>query len=63
MNKPNVKTRIQADGYIFIISAYRPVTNQEALIVINEYIQIHNHKPKPGTVITIKTIIGFDDNR
>ena len=64
MESPKVKTvlRDSKNGVRYEVMAYRQLTRQELLGAVRYFnSQRKGGKHKRGTIITIMTIIGFDD--
>lgn len=63
MEMPKVRTEVRNKeaGVTYVIVAYRTITPSEARMAIAAYLkQAGKRRPKPGTVITVQTIIGHD---
>lgn len=65
MNMPNVSNPIQdsQDGVIYDILAYRTLTRAERVMSIRHYLSQQKRKVKPGTKVTIVSIIGLNDSK
>jgi len=62
MEAPNVLNVVndQARGVKYHVMAYRRMTRAELLQAVAMYLSRAKKKPKAGTLVTLVTIIGFD---
>jgi hypothetical protein len=64
MNMPTVSNPIKdtQGGVIYDVLAYRTLTRAERVMSVRQYLSHQKRKAKPGTKVTIVSIIGFDDS-
>lgn len=63
MIAPNVRTTLidSRKGITYLILAYRPISRNEAIACIRNYLaRVGRKKPRHGQQITIMTVIGHD---
>ena len=65
MSMPRVSNPIKdsRSGVIDDILAYCTLTRAERVMSVRQYLSHQKKKTKPGTIVTIVSIIGFDDAR
>lgn len=63
MTLPNVKTTLtdRKNRVTYHILAYRALTRAELMLVVRLYLAQKRKRPRPGTSVTIISIIGHDE--